>query len=197
MIAAAALGFSRSGEALGPLIAAVDDPSLDVHRQAVLALGMLADPDTPVEPLADVLRTDADDVARTNAAFALFRLVRADVRHDTLAPALRLALLDEEPAVRAQAASALGVLTDGDSIDSLGTLLDDEVFVYAAAVTALTQIARDDNTQRGSVARSLVEAWIDADGDRKDRLRRDLTQFAGKDLGKREEDWERWAYGIP
>ncbi|MEO0650612.1 MAG: HEAT repeat domain-containing protein, partial [Planctomycetota bacterium] len=47
VVAAAALGFSRTEQALGPLLAAVDDPSLEVHRQAVLGLGLLADPATP------------------------------------------------------------------------------------------------------------------------------------------------------
>ena len=198
MIAAAGLGFSDDEAALGALIAALDDPDQDVEHQALLGLGLLADPDTPVDPLLERLRGSTEGLARNNAAYAVFRLVRADVRDEELATALRLALLDDEPSVRAQAAAALGVMADPDSIDALSGLLDDELdFVYVAAVRSLIEIAREDLTKRGAVARALVGAWESADGGRRTRLRRDLTSMAGVDYGERAEDWQRWSLGLP
>jgi hypothetical protein len=197
MIAAAGLGFTGDDVVLGPLLGALEDSDPQVRRQAVLGLGLLGSPDTPLDPLLDLLRGDADGRGRNNAAFALFRLARAGVRSPDLADALRLALLDSEATVRAQAAVTLGVLIDPGAVDDLGALLTDQLPVQLAASRALLQIARDDLSQRGPVARQLLEAWRSSEGSRRGLLRRDLVVLAGVDYGERTEDWDRWASGLP
>ncbi|MHC4262898.1 MAG: HEAT repeat domain-containing protein [Planctomycetota bacterium] len=198
VIAAAGLGFSTSEVALGPLLAALDDPELEVRRQALLGLGLLADPQAPTDELTTILRMDSDAGARHNACYALFRMVGQGARSPEIATAFRLALLDAEAAVRVQAARGLGVLVDGAAVDDLAAVLNDDVdLVSMAAARALRQIAEEDLTQRGPVARAMVTAWIDAEGGRKDRLRRDLVRLAGTDHGNRPEDWQRWSLGLP
>ncbi|MHC4894637.1 MAG: HEAT repeat domain-containing protein, partial [Planctomycetota bacterium] len=133
VIAAAGLGFSTSEVALGPLLAALDDPELEVRRQALLGLGLLADPQAPTDELTTILRMDSDAGARHNACYALFRMVGQGARSPEIATAFRLALLDAEAAVRVQAARGLGVLVDGAAVDDLAAVLNDDVDLVSMA----------------------------------------------------------------
>jgi hypothetical protein len=197
-IAAAGLGFARNPAALGPLLAALDDPVRDVQVQALFGLGLLADPATPVDRPLRELRDGAEPEVRVNAAYCLFRLARTGARSPELAPVLRLALVDPEGAVRAQAAATLGVLGTGDAVADLGQCLDDELpFVALSAARALQSIAEQDRTRFGPVARELVRALEVAGEPHRSLLRRELVSMADADHGQRHEEWRRWAYGLP
>ena len=83
---------------------AVADPSVQVRRAAVEALGLIYEPaDVIVAALADGL-TDADGQVRFTAALSLQRL---GANAAAAVPALRMALRDENRYVRANAVDAL------------------------------------------------------------------------------------------
>lgn len=198
MIAASGLGFAREEEVLGPLLAALDDPSDQVIGQALLGLGVRADPETPLAPLLDPLRRSIDEYVRGNASYAVFRCVRAGARSDELAGELRRALIDSAPVVRLQAAGSLGVIGDAEAVDDLGVLLEDEInLVFLSALEALAQIAQTDMEAKGPVARELVDALENAPRSRRDLVRREAIRLSGKDFGGDLEFWRRWAVGLP
>jgi HEAT repeat protein len=80
-----------------------------------------------VDPLIDALGA-ADWLLRTNAALALGELqdARPDSELRRIGPPLASALQDQQPSVRAAAATALGRLRDPAAIDPLVAALDDD-----------------------------------------------------------------------
>ncbi len=197
-IAAMAVGFSGSPRALSPLLAALDDPLVGVRQNALLGLGLLADPSTPLEPLRQRLLEAPEATSRNNAAYALQRLLEAGVREEGLLEDLRLALLDPEPGVRVQAATCLRVLQDPAALPELADRLEDqETLVAVAAARAIRRIGEEVDAERGRCARNLFEAWRKAKGERRDALRYELRILRGADLGEKEEDWREWAFKLP
>jgi HEAT repeat protein len=96
------------------------------RRAAANALVTIPDP-RAVDPLIDALGA-ADWLVRTNAALALGELQDArpdsDLRRIVLP--LTAALEDQQPSVRAAAASGLGRLRDPAAIEPLVAALDDD-----------------------------------------------------------------------
>jgi HEAT repeat protein len=196
--AASALGFSGSAEALSPLLAALSDTSLDVVHNALLGLALLADPDTPVEPICKLMETSTDPHTRSNAAYALRNVIENGGDGQAARNSARLALVDPEALVRVQAALILGLAADHNSIKPLADSIYDEVpLVGKAAVEALTMIALDDGTYRGPVARSLVRALDKADSNARHHVRRALIEIADRDYGREVADWNEWAQRLP
>src|SRR4029077_19971494 len=83
IVAAAALGFTRDGEAQSALIAALDDPHPEVVASALLGLWLLGRSDTPLDGIARQLKDGATEEVRTNAALCLGALVKAGARSDS------------------------------------------------------------------------------------------------------------------
>jgi len=197
--AAAAIGFSGDERALGPLVAALEDADLDVVHNSLLGLAVLARPQTPTAPIA-VLMTDHSDAGiRSNAAYALRAVVEAGADPVPLLPAVRMALVDREAGVRLQAALLAGLATDGESVQRLTDLLQDqEKLVQLAALEALVLIGQGPSgPDKGKVARALVAAWIDAEDPMRERLREAMARVSVKDYGQDKEQWVEWSRKLP
>lgn len=197
-IAAAALGFTGDPTVLGPLLAKLSDPDPEVAQKTLLALGVLALPETPLGGILARLRDDPDAWTRNNAAFALLALANAGNTSSELADGCREALADPEPGVRAQCASSLGVLADADAVGPLSErIFDDANLVALAAATALARIGRTRVEQKGTVARALAGALEQVRPDRRTHLLGALRWLASGDLGEDAGPWLKWAHDLP
>ncbi|MBJ71831.1 MAG: hypothetical protein CMN31_10905, partial [Sandaracinus sp.] len=126
-----------------------EDPAL---RQACLdALGALGD-GRGSDVIAFALM-DEDAAVRREAVRALGRVRPLGAR---AAEGLRQALEDGAPAVRAEAAAALGAHGDGADVPLLGALLEDQPAVAVAAMDALIALAPPD--LEAHVERALAHA---------------------------------------
>lgn len=196
--AAAALGFTHDPRVLGPLLAALEDPDLDVVHNALLGLALLSLAETPTETIATLMSEHPDPATRSNAAYALRTVVEAGADPQPVVPAARMALLDSEPGVRLQAALVVGLAADGESVQRLADLLhDEEPLVQLAATEALVLIGQRSGPHKGAAARALVDAWLDAERLFKARLRESMVTLAGKDLGNDDERWVEWSRNLP
>jgi len=197
-VAAIALGFAGDPAAISPLVAALDDPNPDVVQKVLLGIGILGDPATPLDPITALLERAADPWTRNNAAYALQCLVANGARDPSIDEACRLALIDQEPGVRAQAASILGMLRDAESISFLGDLLlDEEPLVSRASMTALVHIGLEHAEEKGRVARLLVDALDRLKGSLRQNLIFELSRLADRNLGNDTSPWREWAYRMP
>ncbi len=197
-VAAVALGFSGLEETQSPLLSALEDGSSLVVGNALLGLGILAMPDTPLSQICYSLRNDSDPAIRRNAAYALQRIVEAGGRDECAVESARTGIADGEPSIRVMAAITLGLLADGESIPRLGDLLhDEEDFVCLAAATALVRIGRDNEVNTGEAARLLVAALDRERSQRRRMIHRELARLRGANLGDSVEPWREWAYKIP
>lgn len=197
-IAAAALGFSHDPTVLGPLLAALADPDAEVVQRALLSLGVLALPETPLGEIRRHLLEDPDPWTRSNAAFALLGLARAGSAAPELAESCRAALADAEPGVRAQCASALGALADEPSASQLGELLYDEANLVAlASALALARIGRERGSAKGNAARALAGGLERVSAERRAHLLGALRWLSGLELGEDARPWREWAAKLP
>lgn len=188
-IASAALGFSGDAGALPLLANNAADPDPMVRADALLGLAVLANPDTPTAPIYEaVMDPAASQEVLRNAAFAGLRLAQV-LRRDPdgrVAAFLAPLLANPEPGVRAQAASALGLVRAAHLVPRLTSLLasDPEPVVRTAAAYALGEIGA-----RGS-ASALVSALQDPDPVVAGTARGSLAKIVGRDLGPDPEDWQ-------
>jgi hypothetical protein len=197
-IAAAALGFTHDPSVLGPLLASLSDPDPELAQKTLLALGVLALPETPLGGILQRLHGDRDAWTRNNAAFALLAIARAGSTAPELAEGCRAALSDPEAGVRAQCASALGVLADPDSVKLLSELLLDEANLVAlAAAMSLARIGRKHAEQKGAAGRALAGALDSVRADRREHLHGALRLLSGTDLGEDAGPWLAWAHKLP
>ncbi|QDU85551.1 hypothetical protein Pla163_26830 [Planctomycetes bacterium Pla163] len=198
-IAAATLGFSADPRATGLLVAAMDDPRVEVIDAALLGLGLLADIETPMEPLGRKLELAPEGWTRNNAAYAIKRLAEAGAPTESIHGSVRLALLDSWDSVRAQAAATLLVIGDRDDIIALrDSLYDPATMVALAAAKAIRRIATDDETARGEAARTLFAAWQELKNrNLQTAVRSELAVLSGRNWGEDTERWREWAYGLP
>lgn len=226
-LAAVALGFAKrkteirndfsteiidkGARSLGPLLSAVDDEDPKVAANALMGLGILARPETPLEPIVRAL-TDSDVVAvRSNAAFAMTAIVKAArMRADRDGEALSegqllmareaciLGLNDGDLAVRTQCAAALGLIGDSQSIAFLGDRLDDEVaLVSQAASVSLARIGLDNPKLKGRIARLLADRLDRVRPTRRETVLYGLILLAGRQMGDSTEVWQDWARRLP
>jgi HEAT repeat protein len=197
-VAAMAIGFSGSERALPPLLAALDDELPGIVQNALIGLGLLANADTPLVRIRELLLEAPESTTRNNAGFALQRLLEVGVRAPGLLDDLRLALIDPEPGVRVQAATSLRLLQDPEALPELADRLkDDEDLVAVAAARAIRRIGQEIDAESGRCARNLFEAWKDTKGNRKAALRYEMSILRRADLGDKEEEWREWAYKLP
>lgn len=197
-IAAAALGFTHDPSVLGPLLATLADPDPELVQRALLAIGVLALPETPVGEISHRLLNDGDSWTRSNAAFALLGIASAGGRSSELALACRAALADTDAGVRAQCASALGAMADPEAVGALtGLLLDPANLVSLAASLALARIGREHGEQKGACARALAEALERVSDDRRPQVLGALRWLRDADLGLDSRPWLEWAHKLP
>ncbi len=201
-IAAGALGFSRSPDAIDLLIAVIDSDSAEISNNALFGLGILGSPDVPVTPLLRLLRTGEESKTRINAAFALQRTLAAGpVRpedRDAIVEGLLDSIHDTEAGVRVQVISCLRVVMPPEAVDNLGDrLYDEEELSALAAARALTDIGLEHGEVQGDAARHLYDAYIKARPSRKDLYRNEMMRLSKRNFGERDEDWRDWAYRLP
>lgn len=197
-VAAAALGFTHDPTVLSPLLAVLTARDPELVQKALLAVGVLAIPETPVAEIRHRLLRDPDAWTRNNAAFALLALARAGSTSVDLVEGCRAALVDAEPGVRAQCASALGVLSDEGSIPQLAELLHDEANLAGlAAAAALARIGREHPPQKGTTARALANALDEVSAERRHHILGALRWLADTDLGADTQAWREWSHKLP
>jgi len=158
--AASAL-IAADGEAVEPLIVALQDASWEVRRGAAEALGEIGDP-RAVEPLIAALaqpsRPSPGAPAGDGAAQTGVRKTVAEalgkLGHPSAVEPLIAALADDDPSVRGSAAAALGRIADARAVEPLAdaAFTDKNRGVQLQAVMALGEIG----DPRGVEALSLV-----------------------------------------
>jgi HEAT repeat protein len=194
VIAASAVGFTRDARVQPALLGAIEDPDPLVRSNALIGLTLLGRPDTPLEPICELLATSPDPWVRSNAAMCLSTLVAAGARESCAAETAREGLLDSEPGVRAQCALCLASLLDAESTRAIADLLSDDVpIVRHAAARALAHIGRESPTERPLAARALVRAYDQADGSARERYLAELIALSGHDFGDDPVEWQDWA----
>jgi len=197
-VAAAALGFTHDPTVLGPLSAALADHDPEVVQKALLGLGVLAHPDTPLGPVRSRLVDDPEPWTRNNAAFVLLMLARGGCKTSELAEICRAGLGDTEGGVRAQCASAVGYLADPEAAPQLAALLlDDQNLVALAAAMALARVGREHGEMKGTAARALSGALDSVKADRRLHLLGALRWLAEDNYGEDARPWREWAYKLP
>jgi hypothetical protein len=187
-IATAALAFSPDPAVLELILNNVADPDPMVAANALLAVGIHADPATPLAPVqAVVMNAAAPDAVVRNAAYACLRLARVQGETPdpylaaTMIPLLRHDLIS----VRSQAAAGLGVVRASHAVGFLAERLRDDgsARVRTNAAWALGEIG-----DRGA-ARPLARALRDSDGYVAGAARAALMKLFGEDRGPDPEDW--------
>jgi hypothetical protein len=199
IIAAAALGFSSDPATLSPLVAALDDPEEQVVANALMGLGILASPDTPLGPVADILRGSPDPNARWSAADCALSVVTAGGDGAAVLDAARAGLTDpEEAMVRSQCAMILALAGDTDSVDALGELLFDETpLVSTAAARSLAYLGERHDEVNGEAARALFAAFSAGDRKLRERVRPALVKLSRRNFEDDLEEWKEWVDRLP
>lgn len=197
-VATVALGFSGDPQVVGPLLNALADPDPMVSHNALIGLGVMASPNTPLARICFILTTSGDPYTRNNAAFAMAAIIAAGGDDACALPSCRQALIDDEPGVRAQAATILGMLNDLDSIQTLGDLLyDGTPLVAHASAAALSAIGRESIEQKGKVARLMVDAAVRRSQELSDRILAEVRRMTDNDYADDLKLWTEWAYRLP
>lgn len=198
IIAAAALGFAREPDVLGPLLGALYDPEPQVVGNALLGLGVLAAPETPPGQVCELLTDSEVSNVRWSAASCLRRLVEAGARDERIAESARVALTDPEAMVRSQAVLILGLLADADALEPMAGLLYDEVpLVRLSAARALVLVPREVPETTGKVARALAGRMRDLDRSQRERFAAYLSTLSGRNYGLDADLWIDWARKLP
>jgi len=141
IIAARALGFGSdlSGDRIvPPLVSVLKNTNVNLVNSALVSLYLLGWPETPIPPIVKLLNQE-DMLIRSNGALALSAVLRARRKKNDGRIEMTVAIReasgrlmsiahnpDEDPFVRAHAASALGTIGDPASADVLLNLLLDQ-----------------------------------------------------------------------
>jgi hypothetical protein len=199
IIAAAALGFSSDPSDLSPLLAALEDPNKLVVANAMLGLGTLSLPETPLYRIGDLMRFSPNPKTRWSAAHCILTLVAAGAESNgAIEPAVAGLTDAEEPMVRAQSALILGVIGHTDSIEPLGNLLFDEVpIVSVSAAKALAYLGTQNEKESADAARALYRAFASGDSPLSLRVHPSLVRLSNRDYGDDMKDWAKWIKKLP
>lgn len=186
--AAAALGKSRRREAVTPLAALVRDPEPRVRLEVVRALRALRDPSGVPALVASLGDGDRDvreeaigtlveiysERDRTGPVSRFLEMFSDEYDRTSIAPytvvdpsveqGLAGALRDQDPAIREQAALALGVLNTRSALPALANALrDPDPGVRGAAATAIGKVGSAED------GRALVALLADEDAEVRNR----------------------------
>ena len=200
--AAAALGKSRRREAVTPLAALVRDPEQRVRLEVVRALRALRDVSgvpALVTSLGDGDREVREEAIgtlveiyserdRTGPVGRFLEIFSDEYDRTTIAPytvvdpaaekGLAGALRDEDPAIREQAALALGILNARGSIPELtNALRDPDAGVRGAAATAIGKVGGAED------GRPLVPLLADEDAEVRNRVLQAVGVLRVRDAG--------------
>lgn len=196
---------------LGPLLAAIDDSEPKVAANALMALGILAHPETPLMPIAGALENALEVDVRSNAAFAISAVAGAarklaDAGGEDLSEQQRQVarqacvhgLTDVDVGVRTQSAASLGFVGNAESLAFLGDRLDEETALVAqAASVAIARLGAQNPMLKGRAAQLLVGQLDEVRPSRRDTLIYALSALAGRHLGNKTNVWHNWASRLP
>jgi HEAT repeat protein len=200
IIAAGALGFSNQPAVVSPLLVALEDPNPKVVGNALMSLGVLGAPETPLNEIGQLLRYSPNPKTRWSAADCAVSLIAVGADRQGIVKPARAGLTDaEEPMVRTLSALILALVGDTESIDALGNLLYDEVpLVSKSGAEALGYLGKKNEKYEGQAARALFRAMSEGDRDLQLRVLPSLKQVSGgRDYGLDIEEWERWVRKLP
>jgi HEAT repeat protein len=148
-LAVQALGFASDPGATDLLVERLSDRDPRLVGNALIALKLRADPQTPLPPLLDLLGKEAVDARRfSSLALANVLLAREaagvplETQHAQRAMTGLVGLVqDRDPYVRLHAAKGMGALRAPEAVDFLVLLLrDDHLRIRVAAAAALERI---------------------------------------------------------
>lgn len=136
LVAAWALGFTRvplndlgiasqHEQAQALLIREIPRLPDDVLANALLALWILAEPSTPIDPLTDLIVNHHDGLVRANATLALGRVLTPELSLQAV-EAVIVALDDVDATVRVHAASIARNFPDRAYLARLESLIEEE-----------------------------------------------------------------------
>lgn len=210
-VAALALGFSRDVslpsdantpgvtervDPLGALLAALQDPEALVAANAAFAIGILARSETPTGGLVEMLERSPEPKGRTNAAWALYKVLAAGADSAGVVAPARRGLTDTEPAVRATCCLILAQVMDLESIEDMALVLyDDENHPAVAASRALAYMGSRDEHARGPCARALTRCLPRVRNLVRRRVLAVLQRLAKANYPD-DEEWIKWAHGL-
>ncbi|MFT7679298.1 MAG: hypothetical protein ACI8QC_003299, partial [Planctomycetota bacterium] len=210
-VAALALGFSREVslpsdantaglprrvDPLGPLLASLQDPEHLVAANAAFAIGLLSRAETPTGGLIEMLERSPESKGRTNAAWAIYKVLSAGADSKGAVEPARRGLTDTEPAVRATCCLILAQAMDIDSIGDMSLLLyDDENHPAVAASRALAYMGSRNEHARGPCARALTGCLPRVRNAVRKRVIAVLQHLAHANYGS-DEEWIKWAHGL-
>ena len=199
IIAAAALGFSGDSSDLSPLLAALDDRNPLVVSNALLGLGTLASPETPLHRVGELMRYSLHPKTRWSAADCALSLIASGANSDGILEPARAGLTDaEEPMVRAQSALILCLIADTDSIEALGNLLFDEVpIVSVSAAKSLAYIGTENPQFAAPAARALYRGMVEGERNLQLRVHPSMVKLSQKDYGLQLDEWAKWISKLP
>ena len=152
---------------------------------ALLSLGVLASPETPIDSILENMIHHPSPGVRSACAFALKRITAAGVRHEKLLTTLHTALQDSDPGVRLQTAAALGSLQETQSVSFLIPMLDDPMPLIATA--AAYSLGRIGDRQ---AIDSLIRALESPSPRIREASQKALTKITGKNHGPNAWDWK-------
>jgi HEAT repeat protein len=200
--AAAALGKSRRREAVTPLAALVRDPEVRVRMEVVRALRALRDPagvpalltslgdgdrDVREEAIGTLVEiyTERDRVGAVGRFLEIFSdeydrttIAPYTVVDPTVENGLAGSLRDEDPAIREQAALALGILNARSTVPALtNALRDPDAGVRGAAATAIGKIGT------AADGRALIPLLADENAEVRNRVLQAIGVLQVKEAG--------------
>jgi HEAT repeat protein len=207
-LAVSALGFSARPQATAALVGRLEDRDARVVGNALIALGVRADPTTPLDPLLRYVDPGAPTEPRQFAPLTVAKILEA--RSQAGAPAsaaeqvqilerLRPLAVDHEPVARLHVANALGRLTIPGAYEPLRVLAGDpQMRVRWAAASGLERVG--DPRGFPEVIRLLHEVSQDSKHVIRDVLvsyaaklqGRPLTSSEIESLGTGARAWSQW-----
>lgn len=197
-VAAAALGFVQTKDALTPLLNALADKNMQVRANALLGLAILGDPKTPLGGVVEAMQLGLTEEIRANAALAILEVLRAGgTPSEGVLDAARLGLHDEAPLVRTQCALILAHQDDEHSIDDLALQLyhDGVNTASMAAGRALAYLGSRNIRVKGRCARALAASLTMTNATVKASILDDLRKLARANFAD-EEAWVEWAHRL-
>lgn len=187
-LAAFALGYSGSREALPLLVEASRDPAEELRIHAIVALGTLGTAETPAEPFVRLLM-DESPAVRTAALYGIRRMPSSG-RDAGLVEAVHARFADDSSDVRNEAAITAGRMGLKESIALLlaGPIKDREPVVRQNAALALGRIG----APAKAATPNLIELLRDEDTRVVDGAWRSLNVIHEKDFDRSYPTWRDW-----
>lgn len=206
-LAVGALGFSARPQATTALIEQLAGTDPQLVGNALIALKLRADPDTPLPPILRMVTANAP-APRRYAPLAVANIAEARWRTGRgMDPAMQRAathvlsgvVADRDPYVRLHVAKALGALRGPGTYDLLMILMkDEEIRIRLAAAAGLERVGDPGGFPE------VVRLLADAPDDLKPTVRDLLASYGGRlqgepldpqevaSLGVSPQSWQRW-----